>query len=52
MMNLESICAEWYDGDAPGPGTHTCDLPAGHDGLHHCPRCGSAWVRAEVSGDE
>ena len=40
------LCPEWYEPHARSASlTHTCDRESGHDGLHHCPMCGSPWVR-------
>lgn len=41
-----ALCQVWYDGDRPGPQTHTCLLHDGHDGLHQCPICDQRWHKA------
>lgn len=38
----ESVCVHTF-------GPHTCDLPAGHGGMHHCPTCPTS--RLDVARD-
>lgn len=41
-------CPAKYEPEAKAVNTHTCDKGEGHEGDHHCPRCGKDWPRASV----
>jgi hypothetical protein len=47
-----SRCTAQFEPTTPGRRrtTHTCDLPRGHDGHHHCPTCGNRWDQARIDG--
>lgn len=49
QCSCDEVCSARYDIDEPDDlRTHTCALPAGHQELHRCPRCGNVWRAKNV----
>lgn len=44
MTTVDEHCRALYEPWMPRPDlTHTCDMPVGHPGPHHCPGCDDDW---------